>query len=126
MLGDGRVSPEARPSLAASGSSQRAAAAMMRAGAARLGRARSDGRSHERTTERCDAANASLVVDSLGIGPVLRGARIAALARRCTVSDTTLTSAEGTPERAHVVTLRGHTVVVLIDGHARYIDHSRA
>jgi len=69
----------------------------------------------ERANERCDSPNASLVVDSLGIGPVLRGARIAALARRCAVADTAL-SLEGTPERAHTVTVRGHAVVVLSTG----------
>jgi hypothetical protein len=69
----------------------------------------------ERADERCDSPNASLVVDSLGIGPVLRGARIGALARRCTVADTTL-SLEGTAERAHTAAVRGHAVVVLSTG----------
>lgn len=68
-----------------------------------------------RANDRCDTPSASLVVDSLGVGPVLRGGRIAALARRCTVTDTTL-AIEGTAERAHVVTVRGHTVVVLTTG----------
>jgi len=69
-----------------------------------------------RNAERCDAATASTVVDSLGVGPVLRGTRIAALASRCPVKDTTLAPAEGTPERAHIVTVRGHPVVVLSTG----------
>jgi hypothetical protein len=69
-----------------------------------------------RNAERCDAATTSVVVDSLGIGPVLRGTRIAALASRCPVTDTVLAPSEGTPERAHVVTVRGHPVVVLSTG----------
>jgi hypothetical protein len=69
----------------------------------------------ERGAQRCDAATVSLVVDSLGIGPVLRGTRIRELASRCPVADTAI-ALEGTPERAHVVTLRGHAVVVLSTG----------
>jgi hypothetical protein len=65
---------------------------------------------------RCDAANASLIVDSIGIGPVIRGARIAELASRCAVSDTAIVLGEGTPERAHVVSIRGHRVAVLSTG----------
>ncbi len=70
----------------------------------------------ERTAERCDAATASVVVDSVGIGPVLRGTRITELASRCPVADTSLAPAEGTVERAHVVTVRGHPIVVLSTG----------
>ena len=80
------------------------------------GTANSAGARVTRNAERCDAATASVVVDSLGIGPVLRGTRIAALASRCPVADTVLAPAEGTPERAHVVTVRGHPVVVLSTG----------
>ena len=69
-----------------------------------------------RNAERCDGANVSVVVDSLGIGPVLRGTRIGELASRCSVTDTALAPTEGTPERAHVVTVRGHPVVVLSTG----------
>jgi hypothetical protein len=69
-----------------------------------------------RNAERCDAATASVVVDSLGIGPVLRGTRVADVGARCRVTDTTLAVVEGTPERAHVVTLRGHSIVVLSTG----------
>ena len=69
-----------------------------------------------RNAERCDAATTSVVVDSVGIGPVLRGTRIADLASRCPVTDTALAPAEGTPERAHVVTVRGHPIVVLSTG----------
>jgi hypothetical protein len=69
-----------------------------------------------RNAERCDAAAVSVVVDSLGIGPVLRGTRIAQLASRCRVTDTALAPAEGTAERAHVVTVRGRPVVVLSTG----------
>ena len=35
-----------------------------------------------RKTQRCGAAGVSTVIDSAGIGPVLRGERIAALAMR--------------------------------------------
>jgi hypothetical protein len=69
-----------------------------------------------RNAERCDAATTSVVVDSVGVGPVLRGTRIADLASRCPVTDTALAPAEGTPERAHVVTVRGHPIVVLSTG----------
>lgn len=69
----------------------------------------------ERGAQRCDAANVSLVVDSLGVGPVLRSTRITELASRCPVADTSI-AVEGTPERAHVVTLRGHALVVLSTG----------
>jgi len=69
-----------------------------------------------RDAERCDAATVSVVVDSLGVGPVLRRTRIADLASRCPVTDTALAPAEGTAERAHVVTVRGHPIVVLSTG----------
>jgi len=69
-----------------------------------------------RNAERCDVATTSVVVDSLGIGPVLRGTRIAQLASRCPVTDTVLPPAEGTPERGHIVTVRGHPIVVLSTG----------
>jgi hypothetical protein len=65
---------------------------------------------------RCDAADAPLVVDSIGIGPVIRGARIAELGSRCSVSDTTIVLGEGTPERAHAVNVRGHRVAALSTG----------
>jgi hypothetical protein len=70
----------------------------------------------ERGAQRCDAATASVVVDSLGIGPVLRAARVSDLASRCPVADTALAPVEGTSERAHAVTVRGHSVVVLSTG----------
>jgi hypothetical protein len=63
------------------------------------------------------AANASMVVDSIGIGPVLRGARVAELGSRCTVTDTVV-EMEGTSERAHIVTVRRRPVVVLSTGTA--------
>lgn len=69
----------------------------------------------ERGGQRCDAANASVVVDSLGVGPVLRGVRVSDVAARCPVRDTTIES-EGTQERAHIVTLRGRPLVVLSTG----------
>ena len=82
----------------------------------RGGTAASAGARAARNAERCDAATASVIVDSLGIGPVLRGTRIADVASRCPVTDTLLAPAEGTSERAHVVTVRGHPVVVLSTG----------
>ncbi|HET7373894.1 MAG TPA: hypothetical protein VFJ20_10930, partial [Gemmatimonadaceae bacterium] len=69
-----------------------------------------------RMAMRCDAADAPLVVDSIGIGPVIRGARIAELGSRCSVSDTTIVLGEGTPERAHAVNVRGHRVAALSTG----------
>ena len=67
----------------------------------------------KRTTDRCDAANVSMIIDSVGIGPVLRGARVSSIASRCTVRDTTVVLSEGTPERAHVVRVAGHPLVAL-------------
>jgi hypothetical protein len=66
----------------------------------------------KRTTERCDAANVSVIVDSVGIGPVLRGTRVSALGARCAVRDTSLAS-EGVSERAHAFDVAGHTLVAL-------------
>jgi len=66
----------------------------------------------KRMTDRCDAANVSVLVDSAGIGPVLRGARVSSLASRCTVRDTAMVR-EGAPERAHVITVAGRTLVAL-------------
>ena len=116
MLGCGRVRQRSRLLLwllplvtgACQGDApgRRDANAGARAGAARA----------TRNAERCDAATASMVVDSLGIGPVLRGTRVADVAARCPVTDTTLALVEGSPERAHVVTLRGHSIVVLSTG----------
>ena len=65
---------------------------------------------------RCDDPNAPLLVDSIGIGPVIRGARVAELALRCPVTDTTIVLAEGSPERASAVVFRNHTLVVLTTG----------
>ncbi|HUQ84228.1 MAG TPA: hypothetical protein VM076_23960, partial [Gemmatimonadaceae bacterium] len=41
-----------------------------------------------RATQRCNAADVSLLIDSVGVGPVLRRVRVAELRDRCTVSDT--------------------------------------
>jgi hypothetical protein len=69
-----------------------------------------------RKTQRCGAAGVSTVIDSAGIGPVLRGERIAALAMRCAVTDTALTLSEGVAERAHVVSVGDRPLVVLTTG----------
>jgi len=69
-----------------------------------------------RATQQCSAAGVSTIIDSAGIGPVLRRARVGALADRCTVTDTALTLAEGVAERAHVVSVGGHTLVLLSTG----------
>ena len=69
-----------------------------------------------RSTQRCSDAGVPTVIDSAGIGPVLRGERIAALAARCTVTDTAIALSEGVAERAHVVSVRGRSVVVLTTG----------
>jgi hypothetical protein len=70
----------------------------------------------KRVSERCDARDASVIVDSVGIGPVLRGARLSSIASRCTVRDTALVLSEGAPERAHVVTVAARPLVVLTTG----------
>jgi hypothetical protein len=69
-----------------------------------------------RATARCDAANVSVVVDSVGIGPVLRGSPLSSIGSRCAVRDTALVISEGAPERAHVVAVRGHTLIALSTG----------
>ena len=71
----------------------------------------------QRGAQQCSATTTSMLVDSIGIGPVLRGARIGELNSRCTVTDT-LVEIEGTPERAHIVRVRGRPVVVLSTGTA--------
>jgi len=57
-----------------------------------------------------------MVIDSAGIGPVLRGTRIGAVASRCTATDTALTSSEGIAERAHAISVGGPRLVVLTTG----------
>jgi hypothetical protein len=71
----------------------------------------------DRSVQRCDAANASMTIDSAGIGPVAIGTRVSALATRCTVADTSL-ALEGTPERAHTVHVGNRAIVLLSSGTA--------
>ena len=66
-----------------------------------------------RAAQRCDQADASIVIDSAGIGPVLRGTRISALSSRCTVIDTAMTLGEGVPERAHAISVGSRRLTVL-------------
>lgn len=68
-----------------------------------------------RAAQRCDTPGVSLVIDSAGIGPVLLGARLADVASRCLVRDSTL-ELEGMPERAHSVAIGEHNVLVLSTG----------
>lgn len=69
-----------------------------------------------RAAQRCDDGGVSTVIDSAGIGPVLRGMRIRDLATRCTVVDTALTLREGGSERAHALSVGGRRLVVLTTG----------
>lgn len=69
-----------------------------------------------RAAQRCDQADVSTVIDSAGIGPVLRGMRINEVARRCTVVDTAITLGEGVPERAHAISVGGKRLVALTTG----------
>ena len=69
----------------------------------------------DRSAQRCDAATASTTIDSAGIGPVLLGSRVSALASRCTVTDTAL-AMEGTQEPAHIVRVGNHSLVLLSSG----------
>ncbi|HVE79507.1 MAG TPA: hypothetical protein VNA89_11620 [Gemmatimonadaceae bacterium] len=57
---------------------------------------------------------APATVSAGGVGPVRIGARIADIATRCTVRDTTLTLGEESQERARLVALDGMTVVALL------------
>lgn len=57
-----------------------------------------------------------MVIDSVGIGPVLRGVRVASVASRCSVVDTALVLSEGMRERAHIVTVAGHPIIALSTG----------
>lgn len=88
---------------------QSTAAAPENTAAARAARA-------ARGAQRCDAADASIVIDSAGIGPVLLGTRIGALEARCTVADTSVVLSEGIQERAHVVTVARRPVIALSSG----------
>jgi hypothetical protein len=72
--------------------------------------------SSARASARCSAANVPLVIDSAGIGPVLRGVPIGAVKERCTVTDTSVTLSEGAVERAHVIDVRGHQLLALSTG----------
>src|SRR5687768_5167833 len=69
-----------------------------------------------RAAQRCADPEASIVIDSAGIGPVLRGARVALVASRCTVADTALVLSEGMTERAHLVRVGGRVLTVLSTG----------
>ena len=71
---------------------------------------------NDRGSRSCSAAGVSLVIDSAGIGPVLRGTPISALRTRCTVIDTSITLSEGMPERAHVISVAGHALLALTTG----------
>jgi hypothetical protein len=68
-----------------------------------------------RATQRCDAPDVSGLIDSAGIGPVLLRMPVSTLASRCTVADTTV-SREGMPERAHVISVGGRSVLALSTG----------
>ena len=119
MLGDGRVTIRRRIAvclLAVVAAACQPDAPGKRDANDAAGTAASAAARTARNAERCDVATTSVVVDSLGIGPVLRGTRIAQLASRCPVTDTVLPPAEGTPERGHIVTVRGHPIVVLSTG----------
>ena len=69
-----------------------------------------------RATQRCNAADVSLAIDSVGIGPVMRGVRVGELRDRCTVTDTAITLSEGMVERAHVIDVSGHALIALSTG----------
>ena len=71
----------------------------------------------DRSVQRCDAPNASTLIDSAGIGPVLLGSRVSALSSRCTVTDTAI-ALEGTPERAHIVRVGSRSLELLSSGTA--------
>ena len=124
MLGDGRVtrlnSPGPRTSLRRwrwatrvfLGASGLAAACQ----ADETGQRSAAAATAARETQQCSAPSVSTVIDSAGIGPVLRGRRVATLSNRCTVTDTALTLGEGVPERAHVVSVGGRSLVLLSTG----------
>ena len=69
-----------------------------------------------RSAQRCDAPDASVIIDSVGIGPILRGTRISAASSRCTVKDTTLVMSEGMSERAHLIPIGERMLTVLTTG----------
>jgi hypothetical protein len=71
-----------------------------------------------RADQRCDQAGVSVVIDSAGMGPVLRGMRIGSLSSRCAIADTTITLREGTVERAHAISVGGKRLTVLTTGTA--------
>jgi hypothetical protein len=72
--------------------------------------------SNGRATAHCTDANVPVVIDSAGIGPVLRGLPVSGLRSRCTVTDTAVTLSEGMIERAHVIDVKGHRLLALSTG----------
>jgi hypothetical protein len=123
MLGDGRVIGRGATLVPAACVAAWIAAACsgdapgrQDTGASNAGSAAAEKSRAARMAERCDATNASVLIDSAGIGPVLLGTPVASLASRCTVTDTSITLSEGMPERAHVVTVAARPLLALSTG----------
>lgn len=66
--------------------------------------------------ERC--ATTPAPVTQQGIGPVLIGARVSAVAVACETRDSAITLGEGLTERSHFVAVGGGTVIALSTGSA--------
>lgn len=71
-----------------------------------------------RTPEQQRCATAPAPVTEQGIGPVLIGARVSAVAVACETRDSAITLGEGLTERSHFVAVAGGTVIALSTGSA--------
>ena len=68
------------------------------------------------TAEQQRCATTPAPVTQQGIGPVLIGARVSAVAVACETRDSAITLGEGMPERSHAIDVAGGTVIALSTG----------
>jgi hypothetical protein len=71
-----------------------------------------------RTAEEQRCATTPALVTQQGVGPVLIGARVSAVAVACETRDSAITLGEGLTERSHFVAVGGGTVIALSTGSA--------
>ena len=69
-----------------------------------------------RTAEQQRCATTPVPVTQQGIGPVLIGARVSAVAVACETRDSAITLGEGMAERSHAISVGGGTVIALSTG----------
>lgn len=71
-----------------------------------------------RTPEQQRCATTPTPITAQGIGPVLIGGRVSAVANACEVRDSAITLGEGLPERSHSIDVGGGTVIAISTGTA--------